>query len=273
MDDSGTKHPNHTIESPSHNHDWFAFGGVLINDEDIPLAEKLIDQFRAEWPEIGDAPLHSSEIRGSHDNFKWLHESSEIKDRFIQNLERLLIDLPVLGIACVIDRPGYNYRYKEQYGPARWNLCKTAFAISVERAAKYAMENQRKLRVYVERSSKTEDAKFEGYYKKLKADGHWFDGANASKYAPLEQGAYASTLYEFKTKKKSSRLMQIADIFLWPMCMGGYGRRNRAYLNLKAAGKFIDCHLPENKIAELGIKYSCFEYENSKIKNEKAEQR
>jgi hypothetical protein len=45
---------------------------------------------------------------------------------------------PFLGFACVIDRPGYNARYREKYGREQWSLCKTAFSELVERAAKYA---------------------------------------------------------------------------------------------------------------------------------------
>jgi hypothetical protein len=45
---------------------------------------------------------------------------------------------PALGLACVIDRPDYNHRYKEKYADERWSLCKTAFTIAVERASDIA---------------------------------------------------------------------------------------------------------------------------------------
>lgn len=271
MDDSGTKHPHRVISLARHSHDWFALGGILIHDEDIPYAEDRIDEFRSRWPEMGDSPLHSTEIRGSHDNFTWLIKGSSIQQAFIKDLESLLLGLPVIGLACVIDRPGYNHRYADQYGLSRWNLCKTAFAVSVERAAKYAHDQNRKLRVYVERSSKTEEAILKGYYNELKLNGHWFDQSTSSKYSPFNAEDYAKILYEFKPKFKSSRLMQIADLFLWPMCMGGYQSPNIAYQHLKDAGKLINSIIPEKDIATRGIKYSCFELQMSPSENEKAE--
>lgn len=259
MDDSGTRHPDHNPQLPKHNHDWFALGGILIDDEDIPAAEALISAFRQRWPQMGDAPLHSWEIRGRHENFSWLGVGKDTFRTFVGDLEKLLFDLPVTGLGCIIDRPGYNARYREKYGRERWALCKTSFAVAVERATKYAIARGRKLRVYVERTDKLEDRKMADYYETLKKSGHWFDAGNAGKYAPVTQAEYSQTLYEFRTKQKTSKLMQIADIYLWPMCMGGYDTNNYAYSRLAEAGKLIDCLLSKEDIPAKGIKYSCFD--------------
>lgn len=259
MDDSGTRHPDHLSNLPKHNHDWFSLGGILIDDDQIPLAKQMIDEFRRKWPQMGDSPLHSWEIRGCHANFKWLERGSDTCKTFLGDLENLLFALPVIGLACVIDRPGYNKRYREKYGRERWALCKTSFAVAVERATKYALARQRKLRVYVEKTNKQEDATLQGYYNALKSEGHWFNPAMAEKYTPVTPDQYKNTLYEFKTKNKTSPLMQIADIYLWPICMGGYERKNFAYSRLKDAGKLMDCILTEEDLYSKGIKYSCFD--------------
>lgn len=259
LDDSGTRHPDHKPDLPQHKHDWFALGGILINDEDIPAAEQLIDAFHLRWPEINESPLHSWEIRGRHGAFKWLGKTPGTFDAFVTDLETLLFELPVTGLACVIDRPGYNNRYREKYGRERWSLCKTAFAVAVERATKRAISQHRKLRVFVERTSKADDRKLQEYYDVLKQSGHWFNAETAEKYSPASPVDYKNTLYEFRTKKKTSRLMQIADIYLWPMCIGGYDKGNRAYTRLLGAGKLIDCSLSTEDIPVLGIKYSCFD--------------
>ena len=81
----------------------------------------------------------------------------------------------------------------------------------------------------------------------------------AEKYSPASPVDYRNTLYEFRAKKKTSRLMQIADIYLWPMCIGCYDKGNRAYTRLLGAGKLIDCSLSTEDIPVLGIKYSCFD--------------
>lgn len=271
IDDSGTRHPDHKAHESHHKHDWFALGGVLIDDDQLPLANAQITAFRSRWPQLGNSPLHSYEIRGRHENFTWLGDDDVVRNKFIGELEQLLFALPVVGLACVIDRPGYNHRYREKYGNDRWSLCKTAFDVAVERAVKFSNQRGRKLRVYVERCSKADDALLLGYYKSLKDSGHSFNPKSASIYNPLASVDYAATLYDFKTKEKSSQLMQIADIYLWPMCIGGYDEGNRAYVALKAAGKLIDCVLPNESVAERGIKYSCFDLEKRGLRNAKAE--
>lgn len=273
IDDSGTRHPDHKVDIPHHGHDWFALGGVLIDDELIDTAKEQIARFRSRWPQLGDSPLHSYEIRGKHDNFAWLGENEDVCRSFIEELQQLLFDLPVIGLACVIDRPGYNSRYREKYGRERWSLCKTAFDVVVERAAKLATGRNRKLRIYVERSSKEDDRKLQGYYDSLKNNGHSFNATTASVYNPLVATDYKNSLYEFKKKAKTSQLMQIADLYLWPICIGGYDKNNRAYTALTKAGKLIDCTLNKDELLERGIKYSCFDLEKQALENEKAEKR
>lgn len=259
IDDSGTRHPDHKPKLADHKHDWFALGGILIDDEDIPDAESRVAEFRHRWPQMSDAPLHSCEIRGRHDNFAWLGVGDGTFSKFLTDLESLLLGLPVLGLACVMDRPGYNRRYLEQYKQQRWRLCKTAFAVATERAVKYAMKRGRKVRIYVERTDKATDKIMAEYYVALRTDGHWFNPGSAEKYDPVSREQYQQTLYEFRTKAKTSPLMQIADLYLWPMCIGGYDRGNGPYSKLIQAGKLIDCSVRAEEVATLGIKYSCFD--------------
>ena len=134
--------------------------------------------------------------------------------------------------------------------------------ISVERAAKFARENGCKLNVFVEKSDPKTDKAVEGYFKALKQDGHPFDKQSASKYVPLEQPELRNILYDFKTKNKSSPMMQVADLYLYPMCRGGYQPDYRAYDALVSDSKLIDCHVAD--IATLGVKYYCFENVSTK---------
>lgn len=53
--------------------------------------------------------------------------------------------------------------------------------------------------------------------------------------------------------------MQVADLFLWPMCQGGYDQTHRAYRSLIESGQLIDTRLRPEEKAERGIKYSCFD--------------
>jgi Protein of unknown function (DUF3800) len=259
IDDSGTRHPDHEPgKRAAHGYDWFSLGGILIRDEDEDRARQLYANFVVSWPI--NSPLHSSEIRGRTEGFHWLEDREKAeRDRFYEELYQLIRDAPVVGLACVIDRPGYNHRYKERYANERWSLCKTAFNIAVERAAKYAHSLGYRLRVSPERCNKAEDRLIRGYYDDLIREGTPFAKDNSEKYGPLTSAQFREILYEFKPKFKSSPMVQLADLYLWPLCMGGYHASNRTYERLKQDGKLIDCLLDADDCPTLGTKYSCFD--------------
>jgi hypothetical protein len=229
MDDSGTRHPDRDPgRRPAHGHDWFGLGGVLIRDVDEDSFRAAHSAFCLKWGI--SAPLRSADIRGRSGAFAWLGKCDEdVRQKFLEELYLLLARSEFLGIACVIDRPGYNYRYLERYGRKRWSLCKTAFAIAVERAGKYVRRHGYKLRVLVERSDKTTDTWMRGYYEDLRENGPPFDNATSERYQPLCPTELRETLCEFRLKRKTSPPMQIADLYLWPICISGYDPSNRPY--------------------------------------------
>jgi nicotinamide riboside kinase len=50
-----------------------------------------------------------------------LEEKGEAeRQAFYESLYQMMKAAPVIGLACVIDRPGYNHRYLEKYGRDRW---------------------------------------------------------------------------------------------------------------------------------------------------------
>jgi Protein of unknown function (DUF3800) len=259
MDDSGTRHPDHKPgKKAQHGYDWFALGGVLVKEEDEPAARKEHKDFCAKWNIT--YPIHSVEIRGKNLNFNWLEkENPERQAEFFEELYQMMKNAPVIGLACVIDRPGYNARYREKYGHQRWALCKSAFSISVERAAKYARDIGYKLRVAPERCNREEDATLKGYYADIKANGLPFAKNTSEKYLPITPEQFAETLYEFKPKAKTSPMAQFADLYLWPMCMGGYHTSNRPYQRLKGDHKLIECHLAPDDHDMRATKYYCFD--------------
>lgn len=259
MDDSGTRHPDRQLKHNG-NPDWFALGGILVHQDDKPACHALHSALCEKW-EI-ESPLHSEEIRNSKKNFRWLHKDQDRKRKFWSELEEMLVAMPVLGVACVVDRVGYHNRYHEKYGTQKWSLCKSAFAICVERAGKFAMERGAKLNVYVERSDRKTDGQVKSYFEDIKGQGHPFDQSNASNYAPLTQSELASTLYDFKMKYKTSRMMQIADLYLYPICRGGYDRSYRPFATLTSSSKLIDCRVDD--AIKNGIKYYCFDGHSAK---------
>lgn len=258
MDDSGSRDPDRTRTTDPNAADWFGLGGVIVREEDVPLIETRVQEFRSQWPSP-EAPLHSWEIRSQKDGFAWLRGASSSKRlRFLEELSELMCSLPIIVHATVVDRPGYNKKYMQEYGPRRWKLCRTAFTVAVERAAKFARSEGARLRVCVEQSDKKTEAMLKGYFDAMRKDGLPFNAQTSAKYSPFGQAELGSTLLEFQVKSKGSVPMQIADLALWPVCKGKYKPDNIALIQLTERGKLLDARCTD-KNGLYGIKYSCFE--------------
>lgn len=259
MDDSGTRAPNRKpLLFDSRKYEFFALGGVLVNEEDegpVRAAhQELCDRWSISYP------LHSVEIRHSSRAFSWLKKETREYQKFMADVSRFLTTIPVVGLACVVDRPGYDARYREKYGRRQWHLCQTAFSIVVERAAKFALSVGRKLRVMPERGSPADERRIRTYFEEMRTNGPPFDRQSSSPYSPLCAEELRETFYELRFKRKSSPLAQIADLYLWPMAIAGYDGGNRAHGLLKSAERLIESRLPAEQWAERGTKYSCFEF-------------
>jgi hypothetical protein len=230
----------------------------LINEEDEDEARRLHAGFCSRWNI--DYPLHSSEIRAREKNFAWLGTIDPAqREEFMLGLTNLIINVPALGHGCTIDRPGYATRYQAKYGRQTWMLCKTAFTVICERAAKLARIKRRKLRVFPERSGRREDELIREYYDELKTAGMPFAQASSSRYEPLSAIELRDTLYELKFKSKSSPLAQLADLYLYPIARAGYEKEYRPHVILRDNNKLIDSQLDVDKLSSMGLKYSCFD--------------
>lgn len=257
LDDTGTRNPNHKPGNRQYR-DWFALGGVLLKEEDEDIARRLHQQFCARWNI--DYPLHSSDIRLKVGRFSWLARlSAEDLGKFMEDLSALVVEVPGHGHACVVDRIGYDKRYREKYGRGTWNLCRTAFSVVCERAAKIARSEGRKLRVYPERGDKTADKFLKSYYEELRTKGMPFSDQTSSKYRPMSASELKDTLYELAFKSKSSPMAQLADLYAYPLARGRYQSDYRPFSHLVQNNKIIDCILTQDTVGALGIKYSCFD--------------
>lgn len=261
FDDSGSRDPDkaHLINGQARDDrmDCFALGGVLIREEDI---DAVFEKYKAFCcGQNITYPLHSSPIRGGRGNFGWL-KNPEKAVVFMTALEEFILDLPIVTLACVVNRPGYVARYKEKYEERLWLMCKTAFSILTERAAKFADEEGRKLEIYFEGAGKKEDRDMVRYMRALKTEGAPFSEQTSGAYGPLGTEDYRRIILgEPRRKTKKTPMIQVADLVLYPMVKGRYDPAYRPYQKLRDAGKLIDSHLREEDIAARGIKYSCFD--------------
>ena len=261
-DDSGTRKLDRSPGKAAPKFDYFAMGGILLAEADEAEARRLHAEFCRKWGIT--APLHSFEIRYRRDNFEWLKELTPARlGEFYGDIRAMVAAAPVHVIACVIDRPGYDRRYRERYAGQRWRLCKTAFNILLERAARVAIDREMKLRVFPERCNKDEDRAAEGYYREAVEQGMPFNPTRSAKYNPLIAQDMQGVLYEFRLKRKSSPMVQLADLVLYPVARQPYDPGYEPFHMLREDGKLIDCILPEPDIPLRGIKYSCFDVDHA----------
>lgn len=258
MDDSGSRDLDRKPDPHNKEPNWFALGGVIVDADSKASVDARLNELRAKWPQLAETPLRSYNIRNKKDGFRWLATAEPaVQSAFYNDLTQVIVESPIVVAACVIHRPGYNERYLPQYGQRRWSLCKTAFNIAVERAAKYALHQDARMRVYVERSDKEAEARLKGYFNDLRSTGLPFNSATSAKYQPLTEAHLKYALLEFQVKTKSSQLMQLADLLLWPTCQGGYRPDDQNYCTLRKHNKLLDAHCTDEN-GLLGIKYSCF---------------
>lgn len=237
--------------------DYFALGGILIVEADIPTIRASHAEFRERWNLEG--PLHSTKIRGSRGAFSWLATDKAKADEFYNDLDNLILNSPIVSISCVIHRPGYVARYARKY-PEPWLLCQTAFAILVERAAKFTRDRGGQIEIFFEESGKMEDRAIIAYMRSLKKDGMPFVGSTDAGYKSLAPTEFQSIVLGSPNRvTKKVPMIQIADLVLYAMARGGYDANYRPYRELMERGKIVDAHLRSEDIPTLGVKYSCFD--------------
>ena len=266
VDDSGSRQPDREPTTRADGMDHFALGGFLIAEDDISLLLRAYDRLISKWQL--DSPLHSTRIRGKRGAFAWIAKEPALWNEFLCDLENFLLDLPVIGIACVIDRVGYNNRYYAKYDQRPWLLCRTAYSILMDRAAKFAKRSQSVLEVYIESSGKREDGAIRTYHRELKLSGMPFDRASSSNYSELTCDEFLELLLgepHFVTKE--TPMVQIADLYLFAIAKGGYDQSYSPYQSLLRAGKIIDSFLRAEEVPLLGVKYSCFDRKNKGPEN------
>ncbi|MDA9453058.1 hypothetical protein XI00_01920 [Bradyrhizobium sp. CCBAU 21359] len=266
FDDSGNRLPDQDEVDRNDGINGFALGGVLVDEEEVLGVNKRHAAFVAKWQLSG--PLHSTKLRGLRDQFRFLRNNPQ-QDAFFAELEEFLLGIPVLGIACVMHRPGYNERYKEAHGPNRWKMCKTAAAILAERAAKYAASQGAQLKILFEQSGRREDRDILEYVRSLKANGMPFDQGNSAPYGSLTADDFKKiVLGEPHRVTKTYGLAQVADLFLYPMIKGGYDETYGPYVRLLERKKIVDCVLESDEVALRGVKYSCFDFKKQKARSD-----
>lgn len=261
LDDTGTRHLDKLAATANQHPQWFSLGGLLIAQQDEEAVKAEYDALFQAWPAM-TPPLHITDMQARRKGFTWLEKlPPQEQARFWTSYCDFLGRLPVAATACVIHRPGYLARgYGSRSGDAKWNLCRTAFNIVVERAAKVVAQRGGRLRVKYEGSDPKADQFIKGYWALLKnGNGLQFDQQNSAKYQPIDPQALAAVLIDLERKDKRSKLMQIADTYVYALARGRYEPNFHLHEALRRHGRVIDDQVDPSDAMILGVKYSCFD--------------
>jgi hypothetical protein len=106
---------------------------------------------------------------------------------------------------------------------------------------------------------KKEDRLIEQYFQEIRLNGHPFNPQNADKYSPLSSSDLSRLLRGIEGKTKNRPEMQLADLCLYPLARSKEKPDNLAFIAMNEHKLLVDCHLPQELIHSLGIKYYCFD--------------
>lgn len=257
MDESGNRHPDKKSDASRAGRDWFGFGGVLVRGEDNEAIRASVDAFSKKWKLTH--PAHITDMRAESKGFSWLERRSQTdREEFWSDWKAVLCNSPVIGLGCVIDRPGYVARGYLQKHKDKWLLCRSAFDITVERAVKIARLEDRKLHVVFEQDAAVNEI-VTGYFKNLKENGMGFDQKNSEKYKPLSKEEFGETLGRIQHKPKSHSILQIADSYIYAISRNGYDKKFGIYRSLRDRKRLAEFALDSEHLPQMGTKYYCFD--------------
>ncbi|MCT8970879.1 DUF3800 domain-containing protein [Microbaculum marinisediminis] len=262
MDETGNRHPDKKSDASRKGRDWFGFGGILVRGEDNNAVRELVSAFSQKWKLR--KPAHITDMLSENKGFSWLgRKSQHVRDEFWDDWRGVLCTSPVIGIGCVIDRPGYVARgYLEEYND-KWLLCRSAFDITVERAAKIARLEQRKLHVVFEQDPAVNEI-VTNYFRNLKSNGMGFSAKSSEKYNPLGVSDFQETLGRIQHKPKNHPLLQVADSYIYSISRWRYDKKFWLYRSLRDSRRIADFALSREHLPHLGIKYYCFDPKTKK---------
>ena len=256
VDDFGSRYSDKPQAQRADGMDYFALGGVLIDEAKIGAVLASHAALSDRWELT--VPLHSTKIRGRRGAFSWLSTDQAKADAFLAGPGELHFGRSDSQHVVRDRSAGLCSPIRKHPGP--WLLCQTAFAILIERAAKYAQERDGRIAVYFEEAGKKEDRSILGYMKALKSVGMPFLGSVAAGYDSLSPEEFRALVRgEPHRVTKTVPMVQLADLVLYAMARGGYDETYPPFRALYARGRIIDAVLKAEDVPTRGVKYSCFD--------------
>ena len=88
-----------------------------------------------------------------------------------------------------------------------------------------------------------------------------FDKERSGRYGSLAADDFRElVLGDPRRQTKANVMIQVADLYLYPLVKGGYEPEYRPYTDLMRERKIVDAIVDEAEVASLGVKYSCFDF-------------
>jgi len=99
------------------------------------------------------------------------------------------------------------------------------------------------------------------YFKNLKTNGMGFEAESSEKYGPITNQQFHETLGTIEYKGKESKLLQIADTYVYAIARGRYEKNYLLYRHLRDKRRIMDFSLngDAEMIKKMGVKHYCFD--------------
>jgi hypothetical protein len=233
VDESG----DHGLENVSQDYPVFVLLFAIFQKADyVQRVCRDVQKFKFKFWGHDEAVLHEHELRKPAGHFQILLQR-EVRERFHAELAALMVTLPTVVVAVVIDKPAFIAGYKKPTGPYDY-----ALEVGLERAYLHLDslgEGAKETPVVVESRGRKEDAELELAFRRVCSGNNILGKPIPFRHVMIPKAA-------------NSVGLQMADLMARPVGLNHFrpGQPNRAFDIIKQ--KFR--RSPEGKVDGWGLK-------------------
>ena len=191
----------------------FGLAGVLCYKKDYIKITDKINKLKFKYWENGkwkgkSVILHSYHIRHRKGAFVFLTKSNGIREEFFNDLNKLIISLPITIFGTII----YKNKLKDKYGK-KLSPYNTSLGFILERVFLFSKEKGiERVKIIAESRGRKENDDLQNYYKDFLRKGSYY----LRDLTSLNKLFYKSEI-EFSKKKENKEGLQIADLCVYQL--------------------------------------------------------
>lgn len=200
LDESG----DHNLVKIDIQYPMFILGGVIIDEEYLPILNKKVNDFKLELFGNKDIILHTADITRNKNGFEKLKQK-EFRENFYSKLNILMNELQYSIVACAIKKD----EHIEKYGDSAIDPYLLSLNVIVEKFCLYLRHNNELGSIIAEKRDRTLDHELELSWLNLK-----IRGTKHLKGSEIEDKIESLKL---EHKHLNTNALQIADLVVSPI--------------------------------------------------------